>query len=171
MNEIWKPVKDYEDLYEVSNLGNIRNAKGNILKPNLMGNGYARIGLHRKGNAKTVLVHRLVAEAFIPNPNNYPCVNHKDETRDNNNADNLEWCTYKYNNEYGTCRTRMIETKTADNVPFKCVETGQIFKSLHECARVCNLQRRTIRRRLNGLKNKSSGLHFEYLDNCIERGW
>jgi hypothetical protein len=116
--EIWKPVNDYEGLYEVSNLGRIRSLdrveiiatrwgstterfhKGKILKPQLDGRGnYLHVTL---GRNNTKQVHRLVADAFIPNINNYPQINHKDEDKTNNCVDNLEWCTAQYNNTYGT---------------------------------------------------------------------
>ena len=70
---------------------------------------YKRVNLCINGVGHKKTIHRLVAEAFIPNPNNYPCINHKDENKENNNANNLEWCTYKYNSNYGTCRERTLE--------------------------------------------------------------
>lgn len=122
MTEEWKPIPDYEGLYEVSSLGNIRSLdrfmyskrwnkesliKGRILKPTLYKNGYLRVELTDKdGNRKKYPVHKLVADAFIPNPNNYPQVNHKDEIKTNNNVSNLEWCTAKYNINYGTWKER-----------------------------------------------------------------
>lgn len=109
--EIWKDIEGYEGLYQVSNLGRIKSLiKNIILKPNHIKRGYQQvIFFDRKG----YLVHRLVAKAFVPNPNNYPQVNHKDENKENNtvwvNEDgtidqeksNLEWCTNYYNNHYG----------------------------------------------------------------------
>ena len=98
--EEWRDVVGAEKYYEVSNLGKIRNKiTGDILKPSKSG-GYFHIEL-RYGINKDCLIHRLVAQAFIPNPFNLSCVNHKDENKLNNRADNLEWCTYQYNNKYG----------------------------------------------------------------------
>lgn len=98
--EIWKDVVGAEDYYQISNLGRIKNkGTGEVLKPSKSG-GYRHIVL-RYGIDKNVLIHRLVAEAFVPNPLNLRCVNHKDENKLNNCADNLEWCTYQYNNRYG----------------------------------------------------------------------
>lgn len=105
MEEIWKPIKDYEELYEISNLGNARNNKNHIIKI-WNNNHYYYVTLYKNKNKKNYLVHRLVAEAFIPNPNNLPCVNHKDENKLNNNVENLEFCTHLYNMNYGTANIR-----------------------------------------------------------------
>ena len=114
MAETWKPITGYEGLYEVSNLGNVAslNYKGKgvrrVLKQSKNTHGYPQVVLKPRGEkCKCFMTHRLVAKGFIPNPNNLPFVNHEDETRDNNNVDNLEWCTRRYNNTYGTARERM----------------------------------------------------------------
>lgn len=112
--EIWKPVVGYEGLYEVSNLGRVKSlGKGKtwkterIKKAKIGSNGYNSLTLWKNGKENGFLVHRLVAEAFIPNPNNLPQVNHKDENKQNNCAENLEWCTCEYNLNYGTHNERM----------------------------------------------------------------
>ena len=98
--EEWKDVVGAEQFYQISDLGRIRNKiTKDILKPSKSG-AYRHIEL-RYGINKNVLIHRLVAEAFIPNPFNFRCVNHIDEDKENNCADNLEWCTYQYNCRYG----------------------------------------------------------------------
>ena len=99
MTEIWRDIKGYEGLYQVSNFGNIRNAKGRRLKQTYRGN-YLKIGLSKNGHTRQISVHRIVAETFVDNPNNYPIVNHIDEDKVNNKADNLEWCTRSYNTLY-----------------------------------------------------------------------
>ena len=110
--EVWKPIKDYEGLYEISNLGRVKSlnyrgtGKGKILKNIKDRKGYLKVCLTKNGRHKIFRVHRLVAEAFIPNPNNYPIVNHKDEVPSNNCVDNLEWCTYAYNNTYNNRHER-----------------------------------------------------------------
>ena len=103
--EIWKPVKEFEDLYEVSNIGRVRSLRRNkiLSTPNrIAGRGYPFLYLYRNGKRDSQMVHRLVAKAFIPNPNNYDEVNHKDEDATNNVVTNLEWCTHSYNMNYGT---------------------------------------------------------------------
>ena len=126
MEEIWKDKKDYEGLYQVSNLGRAKSLdryikgkghslqfkKGRILKPMKDNNGYLKVKLCKDGKEKAFTVHRLVAEAFLPNPHNYPCVNHKDENKQNNNVSNLEWCSAQYNNTYGTRIERVAEKTT-----------------------------------------------------------
>ena len=108
MKEIWEDIKAYKGKYQISSLGRVkmldyvasdgRKIKGRIRKLQKNNSGYIIVNII----GKTYLVHRLVAEAFIPNPNNYPQINHKDENKQNNRIDNLEWCTNKYNNNYGT---------------------------------------------------------------------
>lgn len=103
-NKEWKVIPGYENLYEVSNHGKIaRIDKGfRLLRQRLNGRGYPQVNLSKEGVLYTVAVHRLVAEAFVPNPNHYTEVNHLDENKQNNNASNLEWCTRKHNVNYGS---------------------------------------------------------------------
>ena len=111
MDEIWKPVVGYEGLYEVSNFGRVRSLRRNkILKLKNEVDGYIRVTLCNGGTEKLYQVHRLVAQAFIPNPDNLPQINHKDEVKSNNIVTNLEWCTVHYNNTYGTRLQRVRET-------------------------------------------------------------
>ena len=115
MEEIWRDIAGFEGIYQVSNLGRIKSFQGwkrascpkeFILKSTLANNGYCQVTLYKDTKRKKYLVHRLVAEAFIPNPDGLPHINHKDENPENNKADNLEWCTPLYNNKYGTARYR-----------------------------------------------------------------
>lgn len=112
MKEEWRPVKGYEGLYEVSNMGRVKSlhaSKDIILKQCTRSGGYAGINLHKDGTCNYKLVHRLVATAFIRNPNNYECVNHKDGNKKNNTVDNLEWCTSSYNTKHAY-RNGLINT-------------------------------------------------------------
>ena len=110
MKEIFKDIKHYEGLYQVSNLGRVYSIRNNkILKPKLNKCGYLSVNLKYKGSHVTKSIHRLVAQTFIENPYNFPQVNHKDEDKTNNCVDNLEWCTAKYNINYGTCRERTAQ--------------------------------------------------------------
>ena len=112
IKEYWKPVVGYEGLYMVSNWGRVKSikfGKERILKPVTNSSGYLLVGLYKNNIEKKYSVHRLVAEAFIPNPYNLPQVNHKDENKQNNVVSNLEWCTHEYNNTYGTRIKRQKE--------------------------------------------------------------
>lgn len=110
--EFWKDIKGYEGLYQISNSGNVKSLRTNkILKTNMNNCGYKQVILSYKGKIKSKRIHRLVAEAFIPNPNNYQQVNHKDENKINNEANNLEWCDCKYNINYGTGKNKCTKSR------------------------------------------------------------
>lgn len=112
---IWKDVEGFNG-YQVSDTGLVksnkywgqfkRRNKGGLLEQRTYYNGYKYVNLYKKGHMYSLKVHRLVAQAFIPNPNNYPQINHKDENRANNNASNLEWCDAKYNLNYNNLQIR-----------------------------------------------------------------
>jgi hypothetical protein len=109
---MWRPIVGYEGIYEISRLGEVRRIKtGRILTGYAGRDGYRRVGLTVNSETKPFLLHRLLAIAFIPNPFNYPCVNHKDEDKSNNSLSNLEWCTYRYNLNYGTHNARANESR------------------------------------------------------------
>ena len=111
MMEEWKEIPGYEGLYEVSNMGNVRNVRRNkLLRLSKTNNRYIRVSLCKNGIKTGLTVHRLVTEAFLPNPDNLPEVNHKDEDKTNNRVENLEWCDHKYNMNYGTRNIRAKET-------------------------------------------------------------
>lgn len=124
IGEIWKDIPDYDGLYQVSNLGRVRsldrtvkssygavqNIKGKIIKYK-NSRGYACVSLSKNGIVKYMRVHRLVALVFIPNPHNYPQINHKDCNPYNNQSENLEWCTQKYNNNYGSHNIKLSASR------------------------------------------------------------
>lgn len=129
-DEIWQDIAKCHGLYQVSNKGRIRSKEkmveckngkkfykhSRIIKPTIINSGYLIVNLHlSNGKLYHRLVHRLVAETFIPNPYNFEQVNHKDENKKNNNVENLEWCTREYNNIYGTCQERRIKTRLQNN--------------------------------------------------------
>ena len=121
MEEIWRDIAGYEGIYQVSNLGRVKSfhkwkraacPDEYILKVDSNNKGYQQVMLYKNHTRHKVLVHRLVAMAFIPNPDNLPHINHIDENIQNNRMDNLEWCTPSYNNCYGTAKFRALITRT-----------------------------------------------------------
>ena len=115
MKEIWKDKKDYEGHYQVSNWGRVKSikfGKERILKLTKDKDGYFFVNLYKNNKSKTFKVHRLVAEAFLPNSDNLPLINHKDEDKSNNIVSNLEWCDVKYNTNYGTRNKRIGKSNT-----------------------------------------------------------
>ena len=116
IGEVWRPVKGYEGLYEVSNYGRVKSLKRNtaherIKSPIKDRDGYLIVCFNKNGKQSNKRIHRLVAEAFIPNPNNLPQVNHKNEIKTDNCVENLEWCDNKYNARYGTRSIRVGLTR------------------------------------------------------------
>lgn len=160
-NEQFLPIKNYEDRYLISNQGNvwsILNKK--FLKPQKTRDGYFTVDLCRDGTDKIVKVHRLVAEAFIPNPNNLPTVNHLDEDKTNNKVDNLEWCSVKDNNNYGSHNSSLARTK---GFPTRCIETGIIYFSLAEAERQTGIKKESIWRVCHGISKTAGKYHWEYV--------
>ena len=103
-------IPDYEGLYKVSNRGRVKNNKGEELKQNLCDKKYFHVWLYKNRKRKMFTVHKLVAKCFVSNPNGYQYVNHIDENKRNNDSSNLEWCTAKYNVNYGSCISRRAES-------------------------------------------------------------
>ena len=119
--EVWKPIKDYEGLYEISNLGRVkslnykRTGKEKILKNTVCNDGYLKVGLTKNGKDKVFRIHRLVAEAFIPNPENKPYVDHINTIREDNRVENLRWATAKENNNNSLTKKKMSENHRKQN--------------------------------------------------------
>ncbi len=157
MDEVWKDIKGYEGIYQVSDLGNVKRVNtGRVLKF-AETRGYKRLRLSKNGKPKDYQVHRLVAIAFIPNPNNYPQINHKDEVKDNNIVGNLEWCTAKENTNYGTNIQRRAEKYSKPVVQkTKSGEDVKIHKSMHQAERETGINHGDICNCVNG-KQKSAG--------------
>ena len=152
-----KDIKNYEGLYAVTEDGRVWSYRNNKwLKP-LDSRGYVHVQLSKNGNRVNYLVHRLVAEAYLPNPNNLPHVNHKDEKKLNNSVDNLEWCTEAYNNSYGTHLARLRK-------PVHCIELDKTFSSLYEAAKAVNIAYCGISNCLSGRRQTAGGYHWRYIN-------
>lgn len=140
--ETWRDIEGYEGLYQVSSEGRVMNVRNGKLKIFYYGTGgYKRVMLWKNNKSKNYPVHRLVAKAFIPNPDNLPQVNHKDECKENNSVENLEWCSLDYNLSYGT-RIQRIKEKETNGKRSKQVyqytidgDLVAIYPSLAECGR------------------------------------
>lgn len=175
--EWWKYIPGYEGLYMVSNLGRIKSCdrycgkrfyKGHILPLHNNGKGYLQVRLSKNGKQKNYKVHRLVVLAFIPNPNNLPCVNHKNENKLDNRVENLEWCTIAYNNSYGTSiernskkringiRSTKINQLTLDG------ELVRVWPSMNEIKRELNFSLASIHRCCNNLYKQAYGYIWRY---------
>lgn len=163
--EIWKEIDGYEGLYQVSNLGNVKSLKNGrwgtgkerILMAGKHKLGYLFVILFKEGKMKNYKVHRLVAEAFIPNPQKLPEVNHKDEDKSNNRVENLEWCDRKYNCNYGT-RTERTSKRVI------CEETGIVYPSLSEVYRQLGFDNSYIGACCKGRYKQAYGYTWRYVE-------
>ena len=176
---MWKDIKGFDN-YEVSTEGQVRNiTTGHILKPRDNGRGYLEVGLHINKKRTHKYIHRLVAEAFIPNPNNKPEVNHIDEDKTNNSVNNLEWLTHKENNNYGTKNERMKNNSSwrknraellqklreSNSKPIIVIyrdNTYEEFPSATVAAKELGLWQQHIVDVLKGRAKTTGGLKFEY---------
>jgi hypothetical protein len=154
---VWKEIIDFPD-YEISNYGTVRNKNGKIIKSQTSGFGYKRVAIYANGKQKRVAVHRLVMKAFKPNEHSDVLqVNHKDGNKSNNYIDNLEWCTASYN-----IRHRHYVLNKC-NRAVRCVEDGQVYRTIKDAARLNNSYGPNIIRACqNG--STAKGLHWEYLN-------
>lgn len=159
-------------LYEISNLGRVKSLPKTINCWNGFSNitytmsekilaqrkrgDYLAVGLTKNGKQSTFSVHRLVAETFIPNKKFLPCVNHKDENKQNNRVENLEWCSHSYNNSYGTRTKRTCK-------PVKCIETGMIYNSTVQAGKSTGINRVYITNCCNNKRLSAGGYHWEYV--------
>ena len=169
MQEVWKDVAGYEGYYQVSNLGKVRNVKFNReLKACFDTYGYLLVVLSKGGKHRTRTVHRLVAETFIPNEEDLPTVNHKDENKQNNCVENLEWCDSKYNCNYGT-RNQKISQGVS-----KCViqlsKSGEKIKkwnSMTEASKGIGCHLSSISMCCKGKQNTTGGYRWQYVAEKI----
>ena len=176
--EIWKPITCYEGRYEISNHGRVRSFVTNrgyirkrplILRVKIDKYGYETIGLSKNGVKKFITIHRLVGNAFIPNPYNLPQINHKDEDKRNNNVDNLEWCTGKYNCNYGSHREKISKSKTnSPKISYIVLQydlAGNLIKeypSANEAMRQLGVGAGNISKCCNGVISQSGGYIWKW---------
>ena len=171
-DEIWKWVPGFEGFYSVSNLGSIRNSKGKILSVEHTRDpktgkktGHLRVTLHKNGKQKHCFVHRLVALAFIPNPDNKPYVNHKDNDPENNCVDNLEWCTNKENVLHSRRSTQPKHKDLQKSVVN--LADGMVFKSIADAAREYGITVSTVKYSCE-TKSAMMKMDFRYLEDRPE---
>jgi len=161
MEELWKPIPNTDDKYWVSNMGNVKHLKDNgkvyMFKHHANYKGYYRLRVKYVGEGrKSKYIHRLVAEAFIPNPDNLPSINHINEIKSDNRAENLEWCTVGYNNSYGS---RLENFKK----PVRCIETGKVYESTKAASMDYVATHTGISRACMGKQKTAGGVHWEYM--------
>lgn len=167
--EIWKDVVGFERAYRVSNLGRVKSKirksviEERLLKPYKNNKGYECVDLWNN-NHKKKLVHRLVAEAFIPNPECKLFINHIDGDKTNNRVENLEWCTHSENilHSFRVLGHRTTKGMVMNNKPVKCLDTGEIFASASEAARQKGCSQSNITKVILGERNKAGGLRWSY---------
>lgn len=155
-----KDIQEYEGLYAITSCGRVWSYRSKkFLKPRLY-KGYYGVVLYKNGNSKVFLIHRLVAEAYIPNPDSLPFVNHKDEVKTHNWVNNLEWCTRSYNARYGTAVARANEKKFKKVM---CIETGEIFNSHKEAEQALGLYKGAIAIFFNRNQSHTGGYTFVHI--------
>lgn len=177
--EVWADIPEYEGLYQASNLGNIKSLdriielynggrykrKGKLLRPIKNHQGYMQIHLLKNGKVKTLLVHRIIAKTFIKNPNKYCEVNHKNEVKNDNRVENLEWCTQEYNKRYGTAIQR--RTKKISKRVNQYDLSGNFIKtwdSMREIERKTNIHNQQISLCCLGKRKKAGGFIWRYYE-------
>ena len=179
MKEVWKDIPEFEDSYQISNLGNFRSkdryarvcgggerlVRGKALKNQRCSNGYVEVACTRSGKRKVFLLHRLVAKLFIPNPDELPEVNHIDENISNCRADNLEWCTSKYNANYGTRNERCLANNPQKRPVEQYTKDGEFVKRwemIADAAKHVGIDGSAITRVCMGKQHTSAGFVWRY---------
>ena len=154
-----KDIKGYEGLYAITSCGKVWSYRSKkFLKP-IEKNGYLSINLYKEGKVKQCNIHRLVAEAYIPNPDNKPQVNHKNEVKTDNYINNLEWATVKENLNYGTRNERANKTKS---IPVYCAELDRVFDGASTAQREIGVWNANIIACCRGKRNTAGGYHWCY---------
>lgn len=154
-----RDIQGYEGLYGITSCGRVWSYRSQkFLKPK-MNNGYLRVELQKDGTRKSYYVHRLVADAYIPNPDHKPQVNHKDEDKTHSYTNNLEWMTAKENINYGT---RTQRSSKARSKAVYCVELDKTFDSMNEAKRQTNIDNGSISSCCRGKRNTAGGYHWSY---------
>lgn len=176
MKEVWKDIQGFEGLYQISNLGRVKSLNYNktgreqilVASPQHKdGSGYLSVALHNKGSQKSHYVHRLVAQAFIPNPQNLTEVNHRDEDKHNNVASNLEWCTKGYNLKYGTHNERSGRSRSKSVLQYTL--DGQLIVEHYgtrEASRHTGIPQSCIQRCCKGAYNSAGGYIWKYKETA-----
>ena len=167
-DEIWCPVKNYENLYEVSDQGRVKSigyGKERILKPGRNTQGYLQVVLCKNGEKNNCVIHRLVSQTFIPNPDNLPEVNHKDEDKTNNSVSNLEWCDRKSNCNYGNRNKRISEKLSKSVLQFtKDGELVREWKSMNDVEINLGFNHSNISSCCTGKRKSANGFVWKYKD-------
>ena len=177
--EIWKDIEGYEGLYQVSNRGRVKSLSRKVTNAMFSinehfvkvvdnGHGYKSVSLWKDNKGKHFYVHRLVALAFVPNSNGYKYINHKDEDKSNNDVSNLEWCTAKYNCNYGnhTKKLKKSYILNGNNRPIDVYDMNGVFLKTFDCSNdVCrelNIERRSLYSVCQGVVKSSKGYRFSF---------
>ena len=161
MIEIWKPIKDFENIYEISNLGKVRNIKKNKIKETWIDNfGYVCVSLYKNNKKYNRKLARLLAETFIPNPENKPTVDHIDRNKLNNDLSNLRWADYTLQNK--NRKIGHINGKREQKVI--CIDTGKIFNSITEASNYYNISIASINMCCRGKTKTSNKLMWQYYE-------
>ena len=171
--EIWKDITGFDGKYQISNKGRVKSLQSNkpkILTPTNNGHGYLSIPLQNNNIRKRFYVHRLVAQEFIPNPNNLPQVNHIDENSLNNHVDNLEWCDQLYNNRHGTARQRVdFQRGTAVSCFDKEGNYIRSFYSARNAESILHCSYGDILKCAKGILFSSGGLRWKFYDPVLHK--
>ena len=173
MEKLWKEIPGTDGKYLISTDGEVmaisrrvkfghvyRWTKTKLLTPRDNGKGYLELEFLGKHH----YIHRLVAEAFIPNPYNFPCINHNDENKENNRVENLEWCDYSYNTNYGTRTKRAKEKRFSDRFVVINLDTGDVYQTPKDASRATGIHNDSISRVCKGKSKTAGGYRWRYLN-------